>query len=332
MTVDQISQDLRQGKKQPVYLLHGEEPYYIDQLVQALDQYVLDEAGKAFNQSIVYGKETEVRSIIDEAMQYPMMASHRQIIVKEAQELKKIQDLTAYCSKPAASTVLVIAYKYGKIAKNTKLYKAIDQNGVIFESAKIPDYKMSSWIANYLKDHKLTASPEVSQLIAEYLGNDLAKVTNEVSKLVLNLGEGTNITTSHVEELIGISKEYNVFELTKALSQGERAKALKIAKFLGEDQKNSPIPMVLTTLFNYFQKVHIALVHQRDNDATLMKKLGVYNAFFVKEYRQAIRQFPIEKMTTVFAALKTADQHSKGMGNRHNDPTAILTDLLYQII
>lgn len=331
MTFDQILSDLKKGDFKPVYLLQGEEAYFIDIISDYIEAHALDEAGKAFNQMVLYGKDIDVKDILDEVRQYPMMAERRVVIVKEAQDLKKINDLEAYANQPSPTSVLVLAHKYKKIRKNTKLAKAVVKSGVFFSSDKIPEYKMGAWIQNFIRDKGYSLDTNTADLIAEYLGNDLSKVSNEVGKLLLNLGDEKKISADHVQEHIGISKEYNIFEFQKALSQKDMLKIHRIINFFAGDQKNNHISMILGSLYNYFTKVYTAGKYATSPDGVLMKHLGVGSPYFVKEYKMAARQFPPQKMPLIFEALKTADKHSKGVESRSADAQKILQELVFKI-
>lgn len=332
MTFDKIMGELRAGTYRPVYLLQGEEPYYIDKITQYIEHNALDEGGRAFNQMVLYGKDVDVKDILDEARQFPMMSDRRVVILKEAQDLKKINDLEAYCANPSPTTVLVLAHKYKKIRKNTKLAKAAAKAGVLFSSDKVPDYKMGAWIRDLLsaKGYKIDGS--TADLVAEYLGNDLSRVNNEMDKLLLNMGSAKTITQDHVQENIGISKEYNIFEFQKALSTKNVEKIHRIINFFAGDQKNNHITMVVGSLYNYFYKVYAAGVYASAPDPVLMKHLGVGSPYFIKEYKQAARNYPPQHMPAIFRALRQADMHSKGIGARNPSAHDVLRDLIAQIV
>lgn len=332
MTYTDVLKELKEGIYHPIYLLHGAEPYFIDIVSDYIEAHALDEGGKAFNQIVVYGKDIDVKAVLDEARQYPMMADRRVVIVKEAQDLPKIQDLLSYAEQPSPQTVLVLAHKYKKIKKNTKLAKAIAKSGVIIDADAIRDYKMADWIVQYVKDQHLSIAKDTANLLAEYLGTDLSKVTNEISKLILNLGDEKTITAGHVQEQVGISKEYNVFELHKALSHRDVLKIHRIINFFAGDQKNNHITMIISSLYGYYVKVFKAAAYQSQNDAALAKLIGLGSPYFVKEYRSAIRHYPMSKLPTIFEALATADKHSKGVDSRSTNAKKIMQELIFTIL
>ena len=271
MSADDILKDLKSGVISPLYLLHGEESYYIDNLVDYIEDHLLSEMEKAFNQVVIYGKDANVTAIIDEARQYPMMSAKRLILLKEAQQMKGISDLLPYAEKPVSTTVLVICYKYGKLDKRTKFYKALESKGVIFESKKIYDNQVASWVRDFLKAGGYTAANGVHELVAEYLGSDLSKVSNELTKLMLNVPKSRQITMDDVRDVIGISKEFDVFELQKMLGERNFAKATQIINYLSDNQGPNPAVVIITNLFGYFNKVMITNQHGAKSDQELSK-------------------------------------------------------------
>jgi DNA polymerase-3 subunit delta len=327
MTFSEIQNDLKAGKFAPVYFLHGEEPYYIDLLADYMENHVLTEAEKAFNQVVIYGKEAEIKSIIDEACQYPMMASRRVIIIKEAQDMKNIAGLQPYIEKPVSTTLLVLCYKYNKIDKRTKFSKILDEKAVVFESKKVYENQVASWIKEYLKSSKYTAENGVADLLAEYLGTDLSKISNELSKLMLNVSNNQQISVADVKEQIGISKEFDVFELQRMLGEKNFVKCNLIIRYFSQNQSANPAPMIISSLFGYFNKVMISRYHVGKNDQELGRILGV-NPYFVKEYRTAAKNYPIPHLSKIFNSLKMADKFSKGVGSRRSDVDAIYKDIL----
>ena len=327
MSADDIIKDLKSGLFSPVYLLHGEEPYYIDRVADYVEDHLLSEMEKAFNQVVIYGKDANAVSIIDEARQYPMMSTKRVIILKEAQQMKSITELLHYVEKPVITTILVICYKYGKLDKRTKFYKALEEKGVVFESKKIYDNQVAAWVRDYLKLGGYTAVNGVHELVAEYLGADLSKVSNELNKLMLNVPKSRQVTMDDVRDVIGISKEFDVFELQKMLGERNFTKAAQIIKYLSENQGPNPTVVIITNLFGYFNKVMITHQHGAKSDQEVSKLTGV-NPFFLKDYRQAAKNYSRNQLISIFEALKNADKASKGIGNRRNDVTSIYKDFM----
>ncbi len=301
----------------PVYLLHGEEPYFIDQLEEALEENALAEHERAFNQTILYGKDTEHLQVVDAARRFPMMAERQLILLREAQDMRDLKDLANYVSKPAPTTVLVISHKHKKLNGNLAITKAIKQNGVIFESKALYDNKVPAWITGYLRDRKYQIEPEAGNLLAEFLGTSLGKITNELDKLMLNLPKGTEITTRIVEDQVGVSKDYNVFELQRAIGHRDALKAARILNYFRGNPKAAPLPMVTGSLYNYFSKVFLLkeLHRKRESRQSIMQTLGLRFDFFLADYERTARNYDDDGMCTVFALLREYDLKSKGVGS-----------------
>ncbi len=301
----------------PIYLLHGDEPYFIDQLEEAIERHALQEHERAFNQTIAYGKDTEYLQIVDAARRFPMMAERQLVILREAQDMRDLKELATYAEKPAPTTVLVISHKHKKLNGNLKLFKNIRKNGVVFESKALYDNKVPAWITHYLKDRKFGIKPEASSLLGEYLGTSLGKITNELDKLMLNLEKGTEITTEIVEEQVGISKDYNVFELQRAIGHGETTKAARILQYFRANPKAAPLPMVTGSLYNYFSKVFLLkeLHAKRESRQVIMKELGLRFDFFLADYERTARNYGVQELYTIFALLREYDLKSKGVGS-----------------
>ena len=306
---------IRKKEFAPLYLLHGEEAYFIDQLEEALERHALQEHERAFNQTILYGKDTDHLQVVDAARRFPMMAERQLILLREAQDMRDLKELAAYAEKPAPTTVLVIAHKHKKLNGNLAVTKAIKKNGVIFESKALYDNKVPNWISGYLRDRKYTIDPEASNLLAEFLGSSLGKITNELDKLMLNLPKGTQITTQVVEEQVGVSKDYNVFELQRAIGHRDVVKATRILNYFRGNPKAAPLPMVTGSLYNYFSKVFLLkeLHAKRESRQEIMQALGLRFDFFLTDYETTARNYDREGMYTVFALLREYDLKSKGV-------------------
>jgi DNA polymerase-3 subunit delta len=333
MTAVDLIKDIKARKLKPIYLLHGEESYYIDMISDYLEQHVLSDAEKGFNQTVFYGKDTEVMTVLNAAKRYPMMSDFQLVLVKEAQELKldKAADqFLAYCEKPLQSTVLVLCNKYGKFDKRKKVYKVIEKNGVVFESATIYDNKVPAWIDDFVSAKGYKINPKASALLSEYLGNDLSKVANELEKLMLNVSKTQEIGTKEVQDNIGISKEYNVFELQNALARRDFFKANQIVNYFEANPKANPIVLVMGNLSSYFTK--ILKYHYVTDKSQLAKELGV-NPFFVKDYDLAARTFSLGKTFEIISLLREYDMKSKGVDSTgHTEAGELMKELVYKII
>jgi DNA polymerase-3 subunit delta len=263
MTAAEIIKDIKARKFKPVYLLHGEESYYIDQVTDYIEDKLLNDAEKGFNQTVLYGKDTDMATVLGAAKRYPMMSDYQVVIVKEAQDLKWGKEDSSskegefvlnYFEKPLASTILVLAFKYANFDKRKKIYKAINKSGLIFQSDPVRDYKLVPWIEEFIKDKGYKIDQQASALMAEYLGTDLSKIANEIEKLMLNVAKDVTINTDLVQKNIGISKEYNVFELQKALAIRDVLKCNKIINYFASNPKANPTVMVLANLGGYFNQ------------------------------------------------------------------------------
>lgn len=332
MTYKEVLGLLKKKDFRPVYLLHGEESFYIDALTDFFEQKILTENEKSFNQSILYGKETDFKEVVDNARRYPMMAERQVVIVKEAQEMKTITDLLTYIEKPTPSTILVLCHKYKKLDTRTKFGKAVMQHAFVFESAKIYDNQVPDWIQSYLKEKRLDIKPDATQLLAEYLGNDLSKIVNELDKLALNVTEGNAISTEHIERYVGISKEYNIFELTKALSTRDIPKCNKIVHYLNENSKKNPFIMTLATLYGFFSKVYMLHYLQGKAPAEQVKSMGLRSEWALKEYTAAAKVFALPKVEQILHHLKIYDLRAKGVDNVGVGEEELLRELMFKIL
>ena len=335
MPAQKLIADLKNRKFAPVYLLHGDESYYIDLVSDYVEEKLLSEAERGFNQTILYAtKETDSIHIISNAKRYPMMSEYQVIIVKEAQNLdwdKAEAAWTAYFNAPLTSTVLVFCYRYKKFDKRKKLYKALDKVGVVLESSKIYDNKVAPWIADYIKRAGHSIRPEASALMGEYLGNDLSKVVNELEKLLINVPKEREITTADIQDNIGISKDFNVFELNKALSFRDVVKANQIIDYFAANPKANPMPVIIGSLGGYFIKVLKCHYAPDKNLATIAKVAGVHT-FFAGEYISAMKNYNRWKTFQIIGYLREYDMKSKGVNAVNTDTTALMKELIYKIM
>ncbi|MEO8794620.1 MAG: DNA polymerase III subunit delta [Daejeonella sp.] len=342
MNIQELVKDLKNRKFKPVYLLHGEESYYIDKVSNYIEKNALSDAEKGFNQTILYGKETDVMTILNAAKRFPMMSEYQVVLVKEAQELKwgkdgdsdkKVLDpLLSYLENPLQSTILVFCYKHGKFDKRKKTYKAIDKKGLVFESATIYENKVAAWIEDYVKEKGSRIQARAAALLAEYLGNDLSKIANELDKLMLNVPSSDEINTTNVQDNIGISKEYNVFELQSALARKDIFKSNQIIMYFASNPKANPLPLVLGALNTYFSKVLKYHYATDRSPAGLARELGV-NPFFVKDYEIAARNYDKFKTFRVISYLRECDLRSKGVDATGNTSDGdLLKELIFKIL
>lgn len=314
MTFEEILRDISNNKIAPVYFLHGEEPYFIDQIETAIETNVLSEAEKGFNQSVLYGKDVDHLVLLDYLRRYPMMSERQVVILREAQEMKGLTELASYLENPMLSTVFVVCHKHKKVDLRTKMGKALQgKNVLLFESKKLYDNQVPDWIAGYCKSKKLTVEPSAAALLAEYLGADLARIANELDKLVLNLPAGTAVTPVHVQEYVGISKDYNVFELQKAFALRDLPKIARIREHFAANIRKNPLIVTISSLFAYFSKVYMLHALKGSSDAEILKALDLRSDWFLKEYKIAANNYTPAQTVRVISLLKEYDLRSKGV-------------------
>jgi DNA polymerase-3 subunit delta len=329
---EEIMSDLKNRIYKPVYFLAGEEPYYIDIITDFIDEKVLSESEKPFNQIVLYGDDTSVPAIIETSRRFPMMSNHQVVIVKEAQTVKKIEDLAIYAENPLKSTILVINYKYKALDKRTRLFKILDSTSVYFESGRLRDYQIPQWIERYLMVKGVKAEPNAGAMLTEYLGTDLHKIANELDKLLITLPKGKPvITTDLIEKNIGISKEFNNFELQKALGEKNIYKANQIVRYFADNPKENPVNLTIASLFSFFSKLltfHYLTDKSKNNVASVLK----INPFFVKDYETSATRYDARKTVRIISLLRTYDMKSKGYGDLSSTPGDLLKELVYKIL
>ncbi|WP_088322819.1 DNA polymerase III subunit delta [Polaribacter tangerinus] len=322
---------IKKGEVKPIYFLMGDEPYYIDKISDFIEQTVLDEAEKGFNQQVMYGRDVSIDDIVSAAKRYPMMADKQVIIVKEAQDLSRnIEKLVTYAEQPQPTTVLVFNYKYKKLDKRKKLHKAIAKTGYIFESKKLYENQVADWIRKILAGKKYKIEPKAAQMLVEFLGTDLSKISNEIEKLITILPLETIITDKDIEENIGISKDFNNFELKKAIGEKNIVKANRIINYFAENPKNNPLVMTISLLNGFFTQLLLFHGLKDKSKNSVARSLGV-SPYFVDEYFLAARNYPMRKVAQVIALLREADVKSKGVGANQTNRD-ILKELLFRIL
>lgn len=329
--VNKIVQAIKAKKLSPVYLLMGEEPYYIDQISAYIEQNVLTEDEKAFNQTILYGRDVSVDDIVGAAKRYPMMAEYQVIIVKEAQDLARtIDNLQPYIKNPQPTTILVLCYKHKKLDKRKTIYKAIKKAGVVFESKPLYENQVPNWIANVLKGRGYSIVPKASQLLVEFLGTDLGKINNELEKLQLILPEGAQITPELIEQNIGISKDFNNFELQKALGRRDFEKAFRIITYFSQNPKDNPIFKTVPILYLYFSK--LLQYHGLNNKSpkSVASALRI-NPYFIDDYSIGAKNYPMRKVSQIIEILRETDLKGKGVDAVSATQADLLKDLLIKI-
>jgi DNA polymerase III subunit delta len=328
---EEILKDISNRSFSPIYLLMGEEPFFIDLVSDKIEAKVLAESERDFNQTILYGRDTDVATIVSVAKRFPMMSEHQVVIVKEAQNLKEIENLESYVKKPLDSTLLVICYKYKTLDKRKSLYKTILKGGVVMDSKKMYDDKLPGWISTYVKRHGYRIDDRSSQLLADHLGNDLAKIINEIQKVFISLPKGGEVTGKLIEQNIGISKDFNVFELQNALTAKDSLKAFQIVKYFGENPKSNPMPVTMALLYTYFIRI-LQYHYLKDKSmGNVASELGV-NPFFVRDIQAAAAKYPAARLPGIISDLREYDLKSKGVDNGGADHGELLRELVYKIL
>ena len=330
MAHEKILSDLKARKYKSIYFLAGEETFYIDLISNYIEKNLLNQADREFNQTILYGRDIEISSLISSAKEFPMMSDHRVIIVKEAQDIKKIEELNAYIEKPLKSTILVLCYRGKKLDKRKSIYKTIQKYGVYFESNKLYENKIPEWIKSYLRVKDYTISNKSSIILTEFLGNDLSKIAGELNKICILVKKGSEITEKLIEENIGISKDYNNFELQNAIIDRDILKVNRIIKYFESNPKKNPITTTLSTLYNLFSRVLIYHSLQDKNPKSVANKLGI-NPYFIKDYEKAAKIYSLKKAVKALDDLRKADVKSKGYKNTSTSQADLLKDLIYQL-
>ena len=330
--VKQLVTDIKNGNIKPIYFLMGEEAYYIDKISDYIEANVLDEEEKGFNQMVLYGRDVTIDDIVGNAKRYPMMAERQVVIVKEAQDLSRsIEKLVSYAENPQPTTVLVFNYKYKKLDKRKALFKTLKKAGVVYESKKLYENQVAEWIRRVLSPKDYTITPKAAQMLVEFLGTDLSKINNELEKLQIILPKRSQITPDHIEENIGISKDFNNFELRKAIGDRNVLKVHQIVNYFADNPKDNPMVVTVALLFNFFsQLLHFHGLNDK-SPRSVASALKV-NPYFVNDYVTAARNYPMRKVSSVIAVLRDFDVKSKGVGANAVPQGDLLKELMVRIL
>jgi DNA polymerase-3 subunit delta len=334
MTYEDILRDIKGGKFRSIYFLHGEEPFFIDQIEAAVDRYALSEGEKSFNQSVLYGKDVDHLTLLDYLRRYPMMSERQVVILREAQEMKSLGELVGYFENPMPTTVFVVCHKHKKYDMRTKLGKVLAAKSLVFESKKLYDNQVADWIIGYCKAKKLSIEMPAAVLVAEYLGTDLAKISNELDKLALNLPAESTVTTNHVQEFIGISKDYNVFELQRAIAQRDLPRIARIQQYFAANIRKNPLIVTVSSLHAYFSKVYMLHFLRSSSDADMSKALDLRSDFFLKEYKLAARNYNLAQTEKILHLLREYDLRSKGVDTdtTNTGDEELMKELFFKIV
>lgn len=332
-TYEEIVRDVKNGMYVPIYFLMGEEDYYIDRISEYIADRVLTEAEKEFNLTILYGADTDIATIINSAKRYPMMSKYQIVMVKEAQNLKNLDELTYYLQKPLMSTILVFCYKHGVLDRRKKLAAEIEKAGILFESKKLKDAQLSGFISSYLKRKRVDIEPKASEMMAEFVGADLNRMAGELEKLVITLPDGcSRITPEQIERNIGISKDYNNFELRNALITKDVLKANLIVKYFNNNMKNNPLQVTLAVLFGFFSNLMLTYYAPGKSEQEIASFLGLRSPWQAKDYLAAMKKYSGVKVMQIIGEIRLCDVKSKGVKNSSVSDGDLLRELIYFIM
>lgn len=334
--LDLILKNIKNKELLPIYFFHGEEPFFMDVALKSFENDVLTEDEKAFNQTVVYGKDTTYSEVLALARQFPMMGDKQVIILKEAQEIKMndkdTEALKVYAENPVDSTILVIAHKYKKVDSRKAFAKTLSKNKMLFASEKMRDYEVPKWIDSEIRQLGIKTKPNIPALLSQYLGTDLSRISNELNKLKMLLKEGEILDEKIIETNIGISKDFNVFELINALGRKDAANAFRIAYFIGKSpKKQNPLVMMLGNLYNFFSNLIIYQTMTGQNPQTIATTLGV-NSYFLKDFAEASRFYNLKHCTRIISILREIDLKSKGLGAVNMEESELLKEMVYKIL
>lgn len=333
VTYEEIVRNLRNKVYAPVYFLMGEEDYYIDRISDYIINTVLTDTEKEFNLTVLYGSDTDIATIINAAKRYPMMSKYQVVAVREAQALRNLDELVYYLQKPLESTILVMCYKHGALDRRKKLVAELEKAGVLFESKKLKDAQLPGFITSYLKRKQVEIEPKASEMMAEFVGTDLNRMAGELEKLVITLPAGQRrITPEQIEHNIGISKDYNNFELRNALIEKDVLKANRIIKYFEENPKNNPLQVTLAVLFNFFANLMLVYYAPDKSDRGIAAHLGLRSPWQAKDYENAMKRYTGVKVMQIVGAIRQCDAKSKGVGNSSVSDGELLRELVYFIL
>ena len=333
LSCDDILKELRAKQYRPIYYLMGEESYYIDLIADYITDNVLSETEKEFNLTVVYGADVDIATVINAAKRYPMMSEYQVVIVKEAQAIRNMEELSFYLQKPLNSTILVICHKHGTLDKRKKLAAEVEKVGILFESKKIKDSQLPAFINSYMKRKGIDMEPKASAMLADFVGTDLSRLTGELEKLIITLPAGQKrVTPEQIEKNIGISKDYNNFELRSALVEKDILKANKIIKYFEENPKTNPIQMTLSLLFNFYSNLMLSYYSPEKTEQGIASWLGLKSPWAARDYLTAMRRYNGVKTMQIIGEIRYADEKSKGINNASMSDGDILRELVFKIL
>ncbi|HKB42898.1 MAG TPA: DNA polymerase III subunit delta [Chitinophagaceae bacterium] len=329
--MEKIISDWKKKIFQPVYWLEGEEEYFIDKAINYAEHYILPETEAAFNLSVFYGKDTNWATVINTCRRYPMFAERQVVLIKEAQQMKDIEKLEAYIENPLHSTVFVVSYKEKKLDARKKFTKLIKEKGVLVTTKKMYDSQLPEWTQELLQSKGLTISQKGLVLLIDHIGNDLTRIENEIDKISVNLGKRTTITEDDIEQYIGVSKDFNVFELQSALAAKDIARSIRIIQYFEANPKAAPIQLVLPSLYSFFSKVFMMFGANTIDEKALASAIGV-NPFFIKDYLRAAKLYTYPGVEKVLLLLHHYNLKSVGVGDTGTEDASLLKEMIVKMM
>lgn len=333
ITCDDILRELRSKQYRPIYYLMGEEAYYIDLISDYIMDNVLTDTEKEFNLSVVYGADVDIATVINAAKRYPMMSEHQVVIVKEAQSIRNIDELSYYLQKPLRSTILVMCHKHGVLDRRKKLAAEIEKVGILFESKKLKEAQLPAFITSYMKRKGGDLEPKATSMLADFVGTDLSRLTGELEKLIITLPKGqTRVTPEQIERNIGISKDYNNFELRSALVERNVLKANQIINYFEKNPKTNPLQMTLSLLFGFYSNLMLAYYAPEKSEQGIASFLGLKSPWQAREYQTAMKRYSGVKTMQIIGEIRYTDAKSKGIGNSSLTDSELLRELVFKIL
>lgn len=331
MTVEKIIAEWERKEFKPVYWLEGEEEYFIDKAVDYAERHLLNESEASFNLSVFYGRDTSWADVLNACRRYPMFAQRQVVLLKEAQHLREVEKLESYIEHPLVSTVFIVAYKDKKIDGRSKLARLLKQKAVLITTKKIYDNQLPEWTQELLKSKQLAISPKGLALLVDHIGNDLTRIENEIEKISINLGKRKTITEEDIEEFVGVSKDFNVFELQSALARKDLAKSIRIIQYFESNPKAAPIQLILPSLYSFFSKVFMVFGAAAQDERGVAATIGV-NPFFTKDYLQAAKLYDYQGVERILLLLHQYNLKSIGINNAGTEEGSLLKEMVCKMI
>lgn len=331
MSAEKIISDWKKGLFKPVYWLEGDEPYFIDQVVNYAEHHILSESEVGFNLTVFYGRDADWTAIVNACRRYPMFSERQVVLLKEAQQMRDVEKLEAYIDSPQPSTIFVVSYKEKKVDARTKFAKVLKQKGEMFTTKKMYDNQLPDWVSQMVQKHQLAITQRALLLLVDHIGNDLSRLQNEVEKIAVNLNGRKEITEEDIETFVGISKEFNVFELQDAVVKKDLPKAIRIIKYFEANPKAAPIQMILPALYNFFSKVFMVFALPSKDERSIAAALGI-NPFFAKDYATAARNYDFRSTEKVLLLLHKYNLRSIGIDDAGTEDADLMKELLVKIM